>query len=35
MEVFSGLVRSAQPSLPAAALFTRTGAHLTAIAVGF
>ena len=35
MEVFSGLVHSAQPSLPVAALFMRTGAHLTAIAVGF
>lgn len=34
MKAFSGPVLSAQPSLPVAALFMKTGAHLTAIAVG-
>lgn len=36
MEVFfSDPVHSAQPSSPVAALFMRTGTHLTALAVGF
>lgn len=34
-EAFPGPEHSTQPSLPVAALFMRTGAHLTAIAVGF
>ena len=35
MEAFSGPARSAHRSPPVAALFMRTGARLSAIAVGF